>query len=83
MRVNVLKFTIEIQYPTKFLYQKLAKFINDTNYPSFISYKLEMKDEITNNLKEQYLHDTTGIYTTYTSGTKIVKLLKDLSETTN
>ena len=80
MRANVLKFTIEIQYPTKFFYQKLSKFVSDTNYPSFINYKLEMKDEITNNLKEQYLHDTTGIYTTYTSGHKIARLLKTLSE---
>lgn len=79
MRSNILKFTIEIQYPTKFLCEKLAKFVHDTDYPSFVSYKLKLKDEVTNDLKEQYLHDTTGIYTTYTNGEKIVKVLKNLS----
>ena len=70
----------EVQNPNNFLHYKLAQFIQKLDYP-FVNFKLELKDEITNNLTEQYPYDSTGVYTKYSCTKNILKVLNSRIDT--
>lgn len=74
MRRNILKLTMEIQNPTIYSYYKIKSFIKIFDYP-FVNFKMELKDETSNDLKEQIPHDSMGIYTKYTCSEQIIKFI--------
>ena len=74
MRRYFLKLTMEIENPNIYDYYKIKSFIKIFDYP-FVKFKMELKDETINDLKEQIPHDSTGIYTKYTSSQQIIKFI--------
>jgi len=74
MRRNILKLTMEIQNPNIYSYYKIKSFIKLFDSP-FVNFKMQLKDETVNDLKEQIPHGYTGIYTKYTCSEQIIKFI--------
>ena len=74
MTRNILKLTMEIQNPNIYSYYKIKSFIKLFDSP-FVNFKMQLKDETVNDLKEQMSHDYTGIYTKYTCSEQIIKFI--------
>jgi hypothetical protein len=74
MRRNILKLTMEIQNPNIYSYYKIKSFIKLFDSP-FVNFKMQLKDETVNDLKEKIPHEYTGIYTKYTCSEQIIKFI--------